>query len=491
LRTADRRAFRVAYAAWIFGIFAYFIPAATWNPVSRFNLTRAIVEHHTIRVDPYVTSTGDRSKVGEGWYSDKAPVVAVLAVPAYAVMHGIHRIRGMRPDYKAEGTYERPAVRFVPNLAYQQAFYVCSLATSGIAGTAVALLLFELLRRRATSRIAFLSSSMVVLGSPLLPYSTTLYGHVPAAAFLLGAITLLDPRATSPPSTLPSPGRLKLAGACLALCSGSEYLTALPCALVALWFLRIATRNERGRALLQLLIGGALPVAFVALYNTAAFGAPWRTGYSFETSSEFAAGHAQGLLGIGLPRWEGLYGLTFGRLRGLFYLWPLLVVALMFAGLHAYRRRDEAIRIGLAVLLLLLLLNSGYYMWWGGAAVGPRHLLPGVPYVAAGLALALSSARRWLKVVVVALALISAASSIGVTGVGIEAPERGDVLHDHLLRKLALGRMRTFAGASNLGQKFGLPATPVSLLPVVVWVVAGYGYLLLRLQKASAKERFG
>jgi hypothetical protein len=490
LRTADRRAFRVAYAAWILGVFAYFIPAATWNPVSRFNLTRAIVEHGTIRVDPYVTSTGDRSKVGERWYSDKAPVVAVLAVPAYAVMHGIHRIRGMRPDYQAEGTYERPAVRFVPNVAYRQAFYVCSLATSGIAGTAIALLLFELLRRRTTSRIAFLASSMVVLGSPLLPYSTTLYGHVPAAAFLLGAVTLLDPRSRKPTSALPSLGRLKLAGACLALCAGSEYLTALPCALVALWFLRLAPRNERGRVLVQLGLGGALPVAFVALYNWAAFGAPWRTGYSFETSGVFAAGHAQGLLGIGIPRWEGLYGLTFGRLRGLFYLWPLLAVALMFAGLHAYRRRDEAIRIGLAVLLLLLVLNSGYYMWWGGAAVGPRHLLPGLPYLAAGLALAFSSARRWLKIAVVVLAVISVSSSIGLTGVGIEAPERGDILRDHLIRKLALGRVRTFAGASNLGQKLGLPATPVSLLPAVAWVLLGYGYLLHRLRTASARERF-
>ncbi|HEY3499725.1 MAG TPA: hypothetical protein VGK73_33770 [Polyangiaceae bacterium] len=490
MRRADRRAFRLAYLAWIFGIFAYFLPAATWNPVSRFNLTRAIVERGTIRVDPYVTSTGDRAKVGDHWYSDKAPGMGVLAVPAYAIMRGVHALRGMRVDYEAGGSEQRPAVRFVPNLAFQQAFYVCSLSTSGVAGTAIALLLFELFRRRTSTRVAFLASSMIVIGSPLLPYSTTLYGHVPAAAFLLGAVECLDGRGRLPQVSLPSRRRLQLAGLCFALAVTCEYLTVFPAALIAVWFLVRVEPAERLRSLLALSLGAAGPLALAALYNTAAFGAPWRTGYSFETNQAFAAGHAQGLLGLGWPRAEALYGITFGPLRGLFHLWPVLAIAAMFAGLHAYRRKDWAIAAGLAALALLFLLNSGYYMWWGGAAVAPRHVLPGVPYLAAGFVLALQGSRRWIAFAVIALFVFGAATSVGFTGMGVEAREHGDLFRDHLLQKLADGKIRTFAGASNLGQKLGLPATPISLVPLLVWIGCGYVYLLHRLRQASAARRF-
>src|SRR6185295_9361203 len=109
MKRATRRAFLLAYAAWLLGIVAFFVPAATWNPVSRFNLTRAIVERGTLNVDPYVSSTGDR--------------------------------------------------------AFQQALYACSLSTSGLGAIALALLGFVFLCRRTTPRAAFLGSSLVLLGS--------------------------------------------------------------------------------------------------------------------------------------------------------------------------------------------------------------------------------------------------------------------------------------------------------------------------------------
>jgi hypothetical protein len=129
-------------------------------------------------------------------------------------------------------------------------------------------------------------------------------------------------------------------------------------------------------------------------------------------------------------------------------------------------------------------------MWWGGAAVAPRHVLPGVPYLAAGLVLALRTNRRWLTFGVVALFVFGALTSVGLTGAGIEAREQGDLFRDHLLQKLAEGRLRTYAGASNLGQKLGLPATPISLLPVLAWIAGGYAYLLHRLHQSSAARRF-
>lgn len=488
MKRADRRAFTLAYAAWLIGIFAYFIPAATWNPVSRFNLTRALVERGSLRVDPYVASTGDRALVNGHWYSDKAPVVAVLAVPAYAAVRVVQSLRGVRPDFEAYSTARTPAVRVTPNQAFQQGLYVASLSTSGVAGAALGVLMFELLRRRGTVRRALLGSALGVLGTPVLGYATSFYGHVPAAAFVLGAIVCLDGRGQRFDDETPPRSRIRIAGACLALASGSEYLVTLPAAVVAVWFLTTLPAPLRLRAFGDLLVGGALPALLVAGYHTAVFGAPWRTGYSFETVPEFVAGHSGGFMGLRLPHLEGLFGLTFGVRRGLFYVSPVAALGLVLALRRTIRCRDWAMGAGLAVLGVLLLLNAGYYMWWGGAAVGPRHLIPGMVFLAAGVAFLPAFGRPWLGRVLVLLAVVSVLNALAIAFVGVEAPEHGDVLREFVWARMRSGRIAALSGASNLGLKMGLPAVG-SVLPLLAWVVAGFLYLDRQVRGAGAPRR--
>jgi hypothetical protein len=488
MRYADRRAFTVAYAAWLFGILAFFIPAATWNPVSRFNLTRALVERGSLRVDPYVESTGDRALVNGHWYSDKPPIVAVLATPAYGVVRVVQKMRGVEPDFEAHRTPRTPAVRVKPNQAFQQGLYVSSLFTSGIAGIAVGLLLFEFLKRRTTIRRAFYGSVIAVLGTPILPYATSLYGHVPAAAFVLGAIVCLDVRGQRPPDGLPSLARLRIAGACIGLAAGSEYLVAIPAALVGVWFLAVVPAPVRLRAFLNLALGGALPVLFIAGYHTAVFGAPWRTGYSFETQPEFVAGHSAGLMGIRLPHLEGLVGLTFGLRRGLFYVSPVVLAGLLFAIFRVSRRRDWGLGAGLFVLAALLAMNAGYYMWWGGAAAGPRHLIPGMAFLAAGVAFLPRRGRPWLGRAIAVLAVVSVLNAVAIALVGVEAPERGDVLRDFVWARMRSGRIAELSGASNLGLKAGLTRVG-SVVPLLAWMVVGYLYLVRQLNLGRATTR--
>jgi hypothetical protein len=486
MRRADRRAFVIAYGAWLLGLFAYFIPPATWNPVSRFNLTRAVVEHASIRVDPFVGSTGDRAHVNGHWYSDKAPVVAVLAVPAYAAVHGYQRLRGVSPAFEAYGTPKTPALRVVPNHAFQQGLYVATVFTSGIAGVAVGLLMFELLRRRTTSRRAFTGSLAAVLGTSIFPYATSMYGHVPAAALVMAGIACLDSRGLRHPV---SNGRLRGAGACLALAAGSEYLVAIPAAVVGAWFVLVAPRDRRLHALLQIALGGLVPALLVAGYHTVAFGAPWRTGYSFETQPEFVRGHASGVMGIHAPRLDGLWGLTVGVRRGLFYVAPLTLIGIVFALRNTWKRRDWAFGAGLAVLGILLFLNAGYYMWWGGASAGPRHLIPGMAFAAAGIAFYSRARQPWLAPVVLALAALSVANAVAIALVGVEAPERGDLLRDFVWKRIADGRIAALPGASNLGMQMGL--SPIaSVLPLLAWLGFGVLYLRRQIRQGSARVRY-
>src|SRR5262245_7299781 len=101
--------------------------------MSRFDLTSAHVEPHTIRIDPYISGTGDRAHAYGHWFTDKPPVVSFVAAPVYAAVRLAQRVQGLTPAYEAFGTEVHPAVRVVPNKALQQGLYASSLVTNGAA----------------------------------------------------------------------------------------------------------------------------------------------------------------------------------------------------------------------------------------------------------------------------------------------------------------------------------------------------------------------
>ncbi|HEY6561718.1 MAG TPA: hypothetical protein VI072_30825 [Polyangiaceae bacterium] len=484
-RTA-RRWFLIRYGIWLFGAIAYFIPSSTWSPVSRLNLTRAIVEQGTISVDAFAESTGDRAKRAGHWYCDKAPFPSLLAVPAYAVFHTYSRLRGKKPEFVAFHAPDTPAQRLDVNRTFQNAVYVCSLSTAGAAGTALGLLLFLVLVRSMGPAIAFWASAIAVLATPVFAYATSFYGHVPATALLFGGVAAVSAdwtsEAQSEESLIARPKRLRIAGACLAAAIGCEYLMAVPAGIIALYIL------WRGSArpvftCWQLALGALLPFALLAGYHWLAFGLPWKTAYSFIERPEFARGHASGFLGITVPSSRAIWGLTFGTERGLFFIAPVTLLGLALAlsarlspgtavSARAGFKPDVRHAFALAALALFLV-NASYYMWWGGAAFGPRHLLPVVPLAAYGIARACSA--RGARVATFLLAAVSFANVLSGTMVGLEAPERGNVLSEFAWRHLEVGQVAAISGSSNLGLQLGLPALS-TFGPLLAWLLIGcYG----------------
>lgn len=487
MKRADRTWFRVSYAVWLFGIFAFFIPAATWSPASRFALTRAIVERHGISIDAFASSTGDRALVEGEWYTEKAPLPSLVATIPYAVVHALHIFRGVRPAYRAYARGETPAVRIQINRPFQRGLFVSSLFTSGVAGAAVGLLLFELLRRRTTARAALLGSLFFTLGTPVFAYGTSFYGHTPAAALLLAGLFLLD-RGASLKRRQPTRAALWGAGMCLASAPGCEYLAAVPVMLIVGWFVLRSPRKVQ--ALLCLGLGAVIPVAIVGAYHWAAFGAPWHTGYSFITNPQFREGQKTGLLGITTLRTAAIYGLTLGVNRGLFFLAPITLIAFVGLVVRAVRRDDWVSRVGLLSFLALFIVNCSYFVWWGGAAAGPRHLVPTVPFLAFGIVGLLRARSRALRAGVITLGVFSVLSFVSFSLVGIEAPEFGNVLTDFVWPNVAAGRISILSGASNLGYLLGLGAR-LSTALLVMWGAFGaaYAFALLRRGRRVAPKR--
>jgi len=83
-RAVLRRRPEIPLFALVFGAYAYFYQAGGWNQNSRFDLTRAIVEQGTVAIDAFHENTGDKAQRGDHWFTDKAPGLSWLAVPAYA-----------------------------------------------------------------------------------------------------------------------------------------------------------------------------------------------------------------------------------------------------------------------------------------------------------------------------------------------------------------------------------------------------------------------
>ncbi len=90
-----RRALLISAVAFI--SYAYFYQGGGWNQNSRFDLVRAIVEQQTLRIDAYHDNTYDKAYYQGHYYSDKAPGLALLAVPAAALERPLLRAVGIDP----------------------------------------------------------------------------------------------------------------------------------------------------------------------------------------------------------------------------------------------------------------------------------------------------------------------------------------------------------------------------------------------------------
>src|SRR5262249_55874354 len=95
----------------------------------------------------------------------------------------------------------------------------------------------------------------------------------------------------------------------------------------------------------------------------------------------------EGLFGITYPSLRVAYEVLIGQYRGLVPLSPLVLFGpigwVILARVPGQRR--ATIVAGL-VAGFYLLLNLSYKYWEGGWFYGPRHLTPGLPFLALGLA---------------------------------------------------------------------------------------------------------
>lgn len=161
-------------------------------------------------------------------------------------------------------------------------------------------------------------------------------------------------------------------------------------------------------AVLEALVLGATGLVLLGLSQYLRFGNPFETG-RYDHYSHFVA-----------PL-DGLVAMVAAPGRSIFVYSPALLVALPGVRRFVARHRDVAVFIGVLVLCRWVFV-AARSDWWGGWAIGPRYLLPLVPFMIVPLAEVLARLRDagWpAKLAVVGGLLASVALSLHLASYSI------------------------------------------------------------------------
>lgn len=391
-------------------------------------------------IDRYAAQTCDAVRSGGHVYAAKGPALDLWSAPWYLLLHAAGAVPH---DWNIGMTYP-DAMAGVPLRALWQI---------GLWAVVLPGLLLLVLVRRLADEIepgtGVASAVILGLGTLVLPFSTLLFEHVPAAMLLFASFLLLF-RGRSP----------LLAGACAGLAVAADLPDALAAVVVGLY---AASRVPHLRRLALFAAGGAVGLAPVWAFGIWAFGNPFHLAYT-GTAVQGAAGgwESTGFFGQSAPSFHILVALVLSQ-RGLLVLTP--VVAAAFAGgVLLWRRglRREAAFVA-ALVAVELVWNSARHptdFALGGWVPGPRFLIPLLPF----LAVALAPALRRAPATVGALAAIS----IGAMAVATSAEPllSNDDTH-HWIARIEQGNFaETWLSLGSIGHGW------LAIIPFYALVVA-------------------
>ena len=383
----------------LFFSYAYFFPGSGWNQDTRFDLTRALVEQHTVIIDSFHENTGDKSFRDGHYYCDKAPGLSLAAVPVWAVVRAFIRAEGKNPSYP-------PAVR--------HGLYVSTLITVALPTVLALSLLFSIaIEMGASTNAAAFALLAVGLGTPLWCYAALFWGHAAAGAFLVFAFAsarkLAKPGCSHP---LWFALLVGLAGGCATLI---EYPAGPPAALLAGYALLNTWQARPGkmlRAAGAIFAGAMACVAVLCTYNRVAFGSIFALSYKY--NPDVTQLMQRGFLGVTYPKpailFQLLFNLSYGH--GLLPLAPVLLGALPGLLLIWKRNHKSDALMLLALPVYYLLFNSAYLDWTGGYTYGPRYLGAGLLFLALPLAITWTAANRPTRFLLATLAAIGSALAL-------------------------------------------------------------------------------
>ena len=450
----------------VFASYAYFYEGGGWNQNSRFDLTRAIVEHGTLRIDVYHENTGDKAYCDGHFYTDKAPGQPLLAVPAAAVTRFALPALGIDPAW----------ARGVVVMAYVSTLFSVALPTA----VACACLFLIASRLGASAQAAAFGAIAMGLATPIWAYATLFWGHALAGSCLmLGFTAALMINPTDDARNFYWAIGVGLAAGWATVTEYPAFPAAVLLALFAV--ARVWPEEWHRRAIVAVgIVVGAIPcIVILMTYLHLAFGSYFRPSYTYEAGAFPWMSH--GYFGLKYLRIDVAFKLLFGPRRGLFFFAPVAVVA-PFGLRLLWKSTSTRLAAGTAAAIFLyyLLLNSSYADWTTGWSYGPRYMGAGIPALCVGLAPVWDRAGQRAKKALLALLAVSILFSLVAVSTTSQPPDKyrspmtqllwpsfwkGQLSLEHISMLGPAEEDNTQShGASNFGERLGLHGLP-SLLP--------------------------
>jgi MFS family permease len=411
------------------------------------------VERQTLYIDGYDINTGDVSKgTGGHTFINKPPGASILTAAPYAVIYAIERSMHAPIDSLTRVNC-----------------WISTALSAGLCGAFIGPILYLYGRRRmdASPTVALCASCVILFGTIILPYSTMLFAHVPAALFLLLAVTLLENRPIA-------------AGIAAGLAVSCFYVCAIAAAILV-----FSPQRHRGhREKSFRFIAGALPFGvLMGIYQWLCFGSPFRT--SVEASTPFTQKNL--LFGVmSIPSMNALYGITLSPYRGLFFVSPILLLAFF------RMKRNRDFWTILAIVTTFILAIASFNGWNGGYAFGPRYLVPIIPLM--GIPMMAAKPRLlWILPAILSIGLNFIATAVDP----MPSPEVQHPVSRYLVpafftghigektrREIGWFETQSVANVAlardsgNLGEFIFGKRQRASVIPILVWLTAGFAILL-------------
>jgi hypothetical protein len=352
--------------------------------------------------------SGDVSFFRGHFHPAKAPGVSFLAVPAYSLIYAFERMTGIDPDDWWTLTINA---------------WLTSLLTVGLISALGCVVFYRLALRLSDGHAleSVLTTLALAFGTMFFPYGTVLYEHNIVAMALLASFYLLfrvKESHKSPDKPLSdSKARLYvyLAGLFAGYAAITNYTMVIVVVLLGCYLL-LGVQLKGGWRWFGLGVLG--PFLMICAYNVACFSTPFTTNYRYENPL-FKSGSKAFLDVFIMPQWKVLAIVLFSPYRGLFISAPILLLGAygLAKWLRSGKLRAEALLI-ISVLAFFLLFIMTFNGWDGGWAVGPRYLVPALPFLALPLVPAFS---RFFKTACI-LAAVSIIINLLVTAVDPQAP---------------------------------------------------------------------
>jgi hypothetical protein len=494
--------------------YAYFYQSSGTNEAVRFDQIRALVHDRTLAIDRYCFNSPDLIRYPEKTghvYPNKAPGMTLLGTIPFAL------VSITLAPFRAAG---------LPEWIYWHVVaYTTTVFAVGLLSALAAVATYRVLSRMAKdSYFAAVTVLAIWLGTLVFPYSTLFFSHIPTAALLVIAFYLLFELRDHSGTNWSRVVRVSVAGVLIGFSVAIEYPAVLLGAVLGSYVLWITWQLEaspRDKLKLLSLFASGLVIGGSALilYNLTAFGnafyIPYET-YS-KPGASFYSTYGRGWMGW---QWSGLghfldalLSLFIYRPSGLFYVvagrWylyacnPVLWLCLPGLAVMLWRRtlRPEGLFVGgMLVVYLAFIANYGtsMYDWGGGLYLGPRHLIPLLPFLT--LPLYFGAHRlRWVFYPLAAISLFY--MLLGTATEPRIAFPFGDIARDFLLPDYVTGHFAENAAslfgparnltldstAANLPKLLHVPGH-YQLVPLMIcWVIGG---VTLRFFANQKRQKF-